>query len=69
MSRTVGYFGRAARNKLVGATVVEEWSNFTPKWARLAVLFSGSSKMAPRILIFSIAMVADYSFELNFIET
>ena len=30
---------------------------------------AGSSKMAPRILIFSIAMVADYSFELISIET
>ena len=31
--------------------------------------FAGSSKTAPRILIFSIAMGADYSFELNSIET
>ena len=30
---------------------------------------AGSSKMAPRILIFSIAMGADYSFELISIET
>jgi len=30
---------------------------------------AGSSKTAPRILIFSIAMGADYSFELNSIET
>jgi hypothetical protein len=30
---------------------------------------AGSSKMAPTILIFSIAMGADYSFELNSIET
>ena len=30
---------------------------------------SGSSKTAPRILIFSIAMGADYSFELISIET
>ena len=30
---------------------------------------AGSSKTAPRILIFSIAMGADYSFELIFIET
>ena len=30
--------------------------------------FAGSSKTAPRTLIFSIAMSADYSFELNFIE-
>ena len=29
----------------------------------------GSSKTAPRILIFSMAMGADYSFELIFIET
>ena len=31
--------------------------------------FAGSSKTAPRILIFSIAMSADYSFELISIET
>jgi hypothetical protein len=31
--------------------------------------FAGSSKTAPRILIFSIAMGANYSFELNSIET
>ena len=30
---------------------------------------AGSSKMAPRILIFSIAMDADYSFSVNTIET
>jgi hypothetical protein len=30
---------------------------------------AGSSKTAPRILIFSIAMGADYSFELTSIET
>ena len=30
---------------------------------------AGSSKMAPRILIFSMAMGADYSFELISIET
>ena len=29
---------------------------------------AGSSKMAPRILIFSIAMVAYYSFEVKIIE-
>ena len=45
------------------------------KWAKLAVLFSlifsslaDSSKTAPRILIFSIAMGADYSFEVKNIE-
>ena len=30
---------------------------------------AGSSKTAPRILIFSIAMGANYSFEFNSIET
>ena len=30
---------------------------------------AGSSKMAPRILIFSIAMGADYPFELIFIDS
>ena len=44
-------------------------AHFRGKWAGLAVLFSISSKTAPRILIFSIAMGADYSFELNSIET
>jgi hypothetical protein len=43
------------------------WPIFCGKWAGLAVLFS--SKPAPRILIFSIPMGADYSFELNSIET
>ena len=32
-------------------------------------LVAGSSKTAPRILNFSIAMDANHSFELNFIET
>ena len=31
--------------------------------------FAGSSKTAPRILVFSIAMGDDYSFEMNSIET
>ena len=31
--------------------------------------FAGCSKTAPRILILSIAMGADYSFELNSIKT
>ena len=49
---------------------------FSPFWPFFAVngldwqcCFAGSSKTAPRILIFSIAMGADYSFELNSIET
>ena len=39
-------------------------AHFRGKWAGLAVLFSPH-----RISIFSIAMGADYSFELNSIET
>ena len=38
-------------------------------WAELAVLLAGSSKMAPRILIFSIAVVADYLFYVKSIAT
>ena len=37
------------------------------KWAELAVLFS--SKTAPRILMFSMAMGADYAFELILSKT
>jgi hypothetical protein len=42
---------------------------FQGKWAGLAVscCLAGSSKKAPKIFIFSIAM--GYSFELNSIET
>ena len=42
-------------------------AHFCGKWAGLAVL--SSSKTAPRILIFSIGMGADYSFEPNSIQT
>ena len=41
--------------------------HFCSKWVGLAVL-AGSSQTAPSILIFSIAMSADYSLELNSIE-
>ena len=44
------------------AHLPQKWA----KWAELAVLLS--SKTAPRILIFSIAMGADYSFEVKIIE-
>jgi hypothetical protein len=39
-------------------------AQFRGKKAELAVGLCGSSKMAPTILIFSIALGADYSFEL-----
>ena len=38
-------------------------------WIGSAVYLAGFSKKAPRILIFSIAMGADYSIELISIET
>ena len=38
------------------------------EWLGSAVYLAGSSKTAPRILIFSIAMGADYSIELISIE-
>jgi hypothetical protein len=60
------------KNKIL-CTVLEP---IQPIWLIFAVngldwqcCFTGSSKMAHRILIFSIAMGADYSFELNSIET
>ena len=62
--------------KILG-TVLELNSTANPahspqNWAKLAksaVLFSGSSKTAHRILIFSIAMDADYSFYVKSIAT
>ena len=39
------------------------------KWAELAVLFRGSSKTAPKILIFLIAIGANYPLNLISIET
>jgi hypothetical protein len=41
---------------------------FYSKWAGLNCCLAGGSKTAPRILIFSIAMGADYSFEVKNIE-
>ena len=40
-----------------------------PRWPKRQSCLAGSSQMAPRILIFSIAMGADYSFYLKTIET
>ena len=39
-----------------------------PNWPNWQCCLAGSSKTAPRILIFSIAMSADYSFEIIFID-
>ena len=38
-------------------------------WIGSAVYLAGSSKMAPRILMFSIAMGAEYSFYVKSIAT
>ena len=40
-----------------------------PNWPYRQCCLAGSSKTAPRILIFSIAMGADYSFYVKIIET
>ena len=40
-----------------------------PNWPNRQCCLAGSSKTAPRILIFSIAIVADYSFYVKTIET
>ena len=43
--------------------------NIGPNWPNWQCCLAGSSKRAPRILIFSIAMDADYSFYVKNIET
>ena len=40
-----------------------------PNWPNLQFCLTGSSKMAPRILIFSIAMGAEYLSYVKFIAT
>jgi hypothetical protein len=40
-----------------------------PNWPNWQCCLAGSSKMAPRIFIFSIAMGADYTFYVKNIET
>ena len=40
-----------------------------PDWPNRQCCLAGSSQLAPRILIFSIAMGADYSFYVKIIET
>ena len=44
-------------------------SPFWPNWPNQQCCLAGSSQRAPRILIFSIAMGADYSFYVKIIET
>ena len=49
----------------MGALVAMNITN----WANWQCCLAGSSKRAPRILIFSIAMGADYQFYVKFIAT
>ena len=49
----------------IANSVYSPWKG--AKWAELAVLFSWQLQNGPTILIFSIAMGADYSFELIYI--
>ena len=46
-------------------SLTKKWA----KWAELAVLLSWQLQNSPRILIFSIAMGADYSICVKFIAT
>ena len=45
------------------------WPNFEVNGLDWQSCFAGSSKTAPRILIFSIAMGANYTFYMKTIET
>ena len=40
-----------------------------PNWPNRQCCLAGTSKMAPKILIFSIAMCANYTFYMKTIET
>jgi hypothetical protein len=57
--------------KILGAVqpIQPIWPIFVVNGLDWQCCLAGSSKTAPRILIFSIAMGADYSFEPNSIET
>ena len=54
---------------LIALPIQPIWPIFVVNGLDWQCSFAGSSKTAPRILIFSIVMSADYSFELNSIET
>ena len=58
--------------KILGAFLElpgKQHCQFSPFGPFLRCCLAGSSKTAPRILIFSIALGVDYSIELIFIET
>ena len=61
--------------KILGAvlkvpeTALPVWPNFEVNGLDWQCCLAGSSKRAPRILIFSIALGADYSFYMKFIAT
>ena len=60
----IGYLGHFL--KILGTA---DLANFVVNGLDWQCCLAGSSKTAPRILIFSIAMGADYSFYVKTIET
>ena len=54
-----GHFGATSYTAL---PIQPIWPIFTVNWLNWQCCLAGSSKTAPRILIFSMAMGADYSF-------
>ena len=61
--------GRFGATRKTALPIQPIWPIFAVNGMDWQCCFAGSSKTDPWILIFSIAMGADYSFELNFIET
>ena len=60
-----GHFGATSSTALPTQPV---WPIFLVDWLNWQCCLAGSSKTAPWILIFSMAMGANYSFELIFNE-
>ena len=61
-----GRFGATSKTTL---PIQPIWPILVVNWLDWQCCLAGSSKTAPRILLFSIAMGADYSFGLMSIET
>ena len=55
--------------QLISTANLANLANFEVNWLDWQCCLAGSSKRAPRILIFSITMGADYSFYVKFIAT
>ena len=61
--------GRLGATSKTALPIQPIWPIFVVNGLDWQCCFGGSFETAPRIFIFSIAMSADYSFELNSIET